>query len=86
MHSAVPMSQADYERILEAEGMPAELPSVFTSDVVQFTPDASDALDKAGVDDSTDSATFMEMNGRNIWVETEGLGYEATEGVMASLS
>jgi len=63
--------QAYYETLLASEGMPDELPSVFNSDVLQFPEEGSTELEKAGVDTGTDSATFMEMNGRNIFVQGE---------------
>lgn len=56
------------EAMLEAEGMPAELPFEFEQHNC-----ISDALDKAGVDDGTDAATFIEMNGRNIFITGEDL-------------
>lgn len=73
-------AQRHYEDILAAEGMPSEL--AFEGE--QMPVDASTELERAGVDAATDSCTFLEMNGRNIFVVAEGLDYEATEGVMAS--
>ena len=57
-----------YQEILEAEGMPEELLSLFNEDVTQFPDECSNELERAGVDFNTDVATFIEMNGRNVFV------------------
>ena len=74
--------QAAFDDLLTQEGMPPELPSVFT-EFDQFPEDKSSELERAGVDAGTDSCTFLEMNGRNIFVTGDTNG-ETEEGVMAS--
>lgn len=57
-------AQRNWNIQLGSEGMPAEL----EFEHEQFLEVESDAMDKAGVDDNTDSSTLMDMNGRNIWI------------------
>ena len=78
MPSVIGNTYPTWEAILAAEGMPAELPSLFPA--MEQLPDAEPSiLDRAGIDEGTPCDTFMQMNGRNTFI-----GLYSQEGLMAS--
>lgn len=69
-----------FDDLLARDGMPRELP--FEHE--QLPEETSTELEKAGVDSSTPTDTFLEMQGRNIFCTGDSIYDCAEKGELAS--